>query len=337
MIWLTWRQFRTQAIVALAVLAAATLYLLITGMRMHHAYTTDLAACSRPQSRCGMVLGQFQQSYSSQQQLFQLFVVAAPALIGIFWGGPLIAGELERGTHRMAWNQSITPARWLAIKLAAVGLAAVATAGLLSLLLTWWASPLDTVSDDRFGAVTFATRGIVPLGYAAFAFALGTAFGLITRRVLPAMAVTLAVFIAVQVLFATQIRAQLLPSTTTTQAVNAALLSHAGGIGTGADPSGPVFLVTPGPPGAWIQSMTDLENSSDEEISATEVTNCLGGVQPNLSSIGGCLAPFHLHISYTFEPADDYWPLQWFETGIYLALAGLLAGACFWRIRHHRD
>ena len=42
----------------------------------------------------------------------------APALIGIFWGAPLIARELETGTYRLAWNQSVTRARWIAVKLA---------------------------------------------------------------------------------------------------------------------------------------------------------------------------------------------------------------------------
>ena len=40
-----------------------------------------------------------------------------PALIGAFWGAPLITREFEAGTFRLAWNQSVTRARWLAIKL----------------------------------------------------------------------------------------------------------------------------------------------------------------------------------------------------------------------------
>jgi hypothetical protein len=38
-----------------------------------------------------------------------------------------------------------------------------------------------------------------------------------------------------------------------------------------------------------------------------------------------------------YEPGSDYWPLQWYETGIYVGLAGLLFGACFWWIRRHHD
>jgi hypothetical protein len=332
MIWLTWRQFRAQAMVTVALLAAAALYITVTGLQMHHAFATDLAAC--PTCRRW---GPFQQTYNSRQQLLQLFVVAVPGLIGIFWGAPLVSAELERGTHRMMWNQSVTPARWLAVKLALPGLAALLTAGALSLLLTWWSSPLDRIADDRFSAMAFATRNIAPLGYAAFAFALGTVLGLLLRRTLPAMAATLAVFIALHIVFAAVLRPNLLPSTTVTMPINAATLSQVEGIGQGSDPGGPVQVFGPGPADAWILSATDLENGSGQAISGNEIGSCLNNPGQDITSIGNCLAPYKLHIDYTYQPAGHYWPLQWCETGIYLALAALLGGACFWRIRRHRD
>lgn len=47
--------------------------------------------------------------------------------------------------------------------------------------------------------------------------------------------------------------------------------------------------------------------------------------------------PFDLHVDITYEPPANYWPLQWYETGIFLALAGLLSGSCFWWIRRRQD
>jgi hypothetical protein len=38
----------------------------------------------------------------------------------------------------------------------------------------------------------------------------------------------------------------------------------------------------------------------------------------------------------TYQPASRYWPLQWLETGIFLALALVLAGCCFWRLGRRR-
>jgi ABC-type transport system involved in multi-copper enzyme maturation permease subunit len=336
MIWLAWRQFRFQATVTLAILAAATIYVVATGLQMHHDFAAGIAACPHPEIGCRFFLS-FKQGHDTQQQLLQNLVLVVPALIGIFWGAPLIAAELERGSHRMIWNQSVTPTRWLAVKFALLGLAALLTAGALSLLLTWWASPLDQRADDRFSSMAFATRDIVPLGYAAFAFALGTALGLFLRRTLPAMAVTIAVFIALQIVFAALLRPNLLPSTPVTMPIKATTMSQVQGIGTGPDPSGPVEIFGLGPKGAWIVSATNLEDNSGHEISSNQVGTCLNNQSLNLTGLGDCLAPYNLHIDYTYQPARNYWPLQWLETGIYLSLAALLGGACFWRIRRHRD
>ena len=72
-----------------------------------------------------------------------ILLYVTPGIIGVFWGAPLVTRELEAGTFRLAWNQGVTRTRWIAVKLAAVGLAAMAVSGLLSLAVTWWASPVD--------------------------------------------------------------------------------------------------------------------------------------------------------------------------------------------------
>jgi ABC-type transport system involved in multi-copper enzyme maturation permease subunit len=343
MIWLTWRQFRTQALVALAVLGAAAIYFVITGIQMRNSYNADLASCNQPtNNQCDLVLGELQASYNGASSVFQMLLIAAPGLIGIFWGAPLVAAEYERGTHQLAWNQSVTVNRWLAVKLAALGLAAVATAGLFSLLLTWWSSPLDRIGDsNRFDWNAFSTRNVVPLGYAAFTFALGALLGLLIRRVLPAMALTLAVFIGLQAVFAAQIRPNLLPLTTVSDPIDSTLVSQAQGIEIQGNPTGDrTFSIrVAGPPGAWIRSESDAVDSSGQRPSFKEVGQCFqpDGGFVDMTELGSCLAPYKLHIDVAYEPASNYWPLQWFETGIYLALAALFGGACFWRIRRVRN
>ena len=64
-------------------------------------------------------------------QFLNYVVVVVPALIRLFWGAPLVSRELETGAFRLAWTQSVTRTRWLAVKLAAAGLAAMAVAGLV--------------------------------------------------------------------------------------------------------------------------------------------------------------------------------------------------------------
>jgi hypothetical protein len=342
MIWLTWRQFRAQAIAAVALLAAVALYLLISGLSMHHTYTLDLAACT-PQSNCGFVLGHFQHDYQTAFNLTQLLVLATPALIGIFWGAPLIGRELETGTHQLAWNQSVTRTHWLTVKLVGIGAASIATAGLLSWLLTWWAGPLDHINGNRFGAATFATRDIAPFGYAAFAFALGTTAGLLLRRAIPAMAVTLAVFIGIQILVPNYVRPNLLPSTTVSYPINQS--TPASGVYTQGGGAAIYFAGLSVPSGAWVISSPPVENSSGGVVAASSHLNCFPAPSPGVTKSRGpdvqqvttCLASYDLHESVTYQPAGRYWALQWYETGIFLALAGLLSGSCFWWIRRRQN
>lgn len=344
MIWLAWRQFRTQAVTALVLLAAATIAFVITGTGMHHSYTVDLSTCGA-QNDCGDVLNGLRQNYDAAFNLTQLLVLLAPGLIGIFWGAPLIGRELESGTHQFVWNQSVTRTRWLAVKLAGVGAASVATAALLGYLLTWWAAPLDQINGDRFAAMTFSTRDIVPLGYAAFAFALGTTAGLLLRRTIPAMAVTLAVFIGIQILVPTTIRPNLLSSTTLTFPVNQATASQATGIYMSDGGSGIHLVGLPVPQGSWIISAPPMQNASGQAVSGRDHLDCFPAPAPGMGKGGGgkvdqivaCLAGYDLHETVTYQPAGHYWPLQWLETGIFLALTAALSGTCFWWIRRRQN
>ncbi|MEZ0108966.1 hypothetical protein ABH920_002976 [Catenulispora sp. EB89] len=347
MIWLTWRQFRAQALAGVAVLAAAAVYFVIAGGQLRHTYTADLASCA-PQSSCDSVLGQLQYHYDAAFNLTELLVIVAPALIGIFWGAPLIARELETGTDQLAWNQSMTRTRWLAFKVTGVGAASIAVAGVLSYLVTWWAGPLDHITGNRFAAMTFSSRDIVPLAYAAFAFALGVTAGLVLRRTIPAMAVTLAVFVGIQILVPAAIRPNLLPSTTTTFPINQTTTSQATGItGTAGNFH---FEGVGASPGAWVLSAPPVENSAGQVVFMDSYSSCFpgpgssphpapGATKANfdVSQIGACLADHDLHQSVTYQPGSHYWPLQWTETGIFLALTTALTGTCFWRIRRRQN
>src|SRR6202042_1827298 len=113
---------------------------------------------------CQNLAGSFEaelQSTATYQALYLISVVSilfAPAVIGLFWGAPLIARELETGTSALAWNQSVTRTRWLAVKLAAGGLAAMAVTEALSLMQTWWAAPISQAAADGSGAGVAQSR-----------------------------------------------------------------------------------------------------------------------------------------------------------------------------------
>ena len=234
MMWLTWRQFRWQAVTAAAVLAVLAIALGVTGFGLSTRF--DQAGLSACHSACSSLASNFIQDLRGTPYAALFFgcvvlMYLAPALMGIFWGAPLIAREFEAGTHRLAWNQSITRARWSAVKLGLIGLAAVGTAGLLSLMITWWAGPIDhalnlvggspSFGGTRISPVVFAARGVAPLGYAVFAFALGVTAGVLIRKTLPAMAITLVIFAAVQFLMPNFVRPHLIPPVQATAPFNA--------------------------------------------------------------------------------------------------------------------
>jgi hypothetical protein len=340
MIWLTWRQFRVQALTAAAALAAFAILLAVTGPRLASRYAASaITGCHGfgCQTAANTFLSQLQvtSAYPIVYLLGLALILVAPAITGIFWGAPLIARELETRTFTLAWNQSITRTRWLLVKLTLTGLAAMAVTEALSLPYAWWADPIRKAIDvggstslfsgARFSSLMFATHGITPIGYAAFAFTLGTTAGALIRRTVPAMAVTLAIFAAAQVVMPLWVRPHLIPPNRTITTIDSAQLDFGNLTAT----------VVPGQPGAWILSSGAI-NHAGQTVSNLPVA-CQAAVQGlKPASPSQCLETQGFREAITYEPASRYWPLQWIETGIFMALALALAGFCFWRLGRRR-
>jgi hypothetical protein len=340
MIWLTWRQFRVQALTAAAALAAFAILLAATGPHLASLYAASaITACHGGSCVTAPVAFLNRLQATSPYPVVYLLgiglILVAPAIIGIFWGAPLIARELETRTFTLAWNQSITRTRWLVVKLALTGLAAMAVTEALSLMYAWWADPIDKAtglgastsvfSGGRFSSLIFATHGITPLGYAAFAFALGTAVGALIRRTVPAMAVTLAIFAAAQIAMPLGVRPHLIPPDRTIATIESVDLDFGSLTAT----------VVPGRPGAWILS-SGAVNAAGQPVSNLPAAcqAAFSGTKP--SSPGTCMESRGIRETITYEPASRYWPLQGIETGIFGALALALAGFCFWRLGRRR-
>jgi hypothetical protein len=343
MTWLTWRQFRPQAVTAAAALAAFAVLLAITGPHLASLYAASGITSCHGQN-CGQVASNFlsRVSATSVEPVVYMLgiagIVLAPAVIGIFWGAPLIARELETGTFRLAWTQSITRVRWLAVKLALTGLAAMAVTEALSLMQAWWAAPIGEAARlavrssfplgmGPFSLLAFDARGITPLGYAAFAFALGVTAGVLLRRTVPAMAVTLAIFAAVQVAIPLGIRPHFFPPDHTTAA-----MSSFSSLGTQISPSTFAFTVAflPSQPGAWIISSGAVD-AAGQPVSIIPAA-CVASGANGSSAFGPCMSRQGIRVGITYQPTSRYWAIQWTETAIYLALALALAGFCFWRL-----
>ena len=109
----------------------------------------------------------------------------------------------------------------------------------------------------------FPTHGITPLGYAAFGFALGVTAGLLVRRAIPAMAITLAIFAAAQLITPLWIRPNLFPTSQTVATIAAA----GANVTLKANPRlAFTATVVPGQPGAWIISSEGV-NAAGQPVS----------------------------------------------------------------------
>lgn len=159
-----------------------------------------LASCqdNNVGSACGDALNSFTQSFFGMSVTVRYVLAALPALLGVFVAAPVIAREVEQGTHMFIWTQSITRTRWFTIKAVLLGSVTLVAAATLAATITWWHRPLDAIYSD--GPWTFFdVMGPVPVAYAIFALALGLAAGTVIPRTVPAMATTLLVFVATRV------------------------------------------------------------------------------------------------------------------------------------------
>ena len=292
MTWLIWRQHRVQVAIAALLLAAFAVPMWITGQRL----ADQLTAC-----RSGVTCGGIFRGYQGFNTLVDLTIIV-PLLIGVFWGATIVGRELESGTATLVWTQSVTRRRWLISKLGTLFGFTVLCAGAVTGLVTWWSNTHNAVVESRFVGLQFDIQGIVPVGYALFASALGLAAGVLWRRALPAMAATVGGFIAVRLVVELWARPHY-----RAPVVRYLSFAKADGIPAGAyGISSEVTLhghVVSGPMPAPARCVA--------ATSRTEMNDCM-------HRLGYA-------IRATYQPAGRFWTYQWIEFGIFAALATVLA------------
>jgi hypothetical protein len=303
MTWVGWRQQRTETLIAAAMLAAIAAVLVPTGLQMISAYHHDgIAGCLAHQNSrfCGGVVGSFTQRFEQTGNMVS-WLTLAPGLIGALLAAPFVF-DLENGTYRLMWTQSISRRQWVRGKLAlAVGATLVATLA-LTLLLTWWRAPLVRISGRMDNGV-FDLEGIVPLAYALFALGLALAVGAVWRRAVPALVVAFAGYFAVRVFVDTTVRQHLIAPVAKTFRDNGApdpVLNH-----------------------AWV-----IDQYPSDRFGHA-VASSVGPCGP------GCrVATPSDYIHAVFHPASHFWPLQGIEGALFGGVGlALLAFAAWWTLR----
>ena len=358
MIRVTLRQLRSEAIVALVVLVAMAIVLAVTGVHLADVNEAFLSTCQAARD-CGSAPNPALNLSRPLQVALPFLVTVAPALIGLFVGAPLIARELESGTYRLAWTQSVTRRRWLAVKLGLVGLAAMTCGGVLTSMADWWASPLDAANQNRFDLANFGIHGVAPIGYAAFAFALGATAGVLLRRTVPAMAVTLVGFAGARLAVTFWVRGHL-----ASPLRRSLPLMVSGGVGFGVQqPQDTVSLTAPtvNVPNGWVYSTAVVNKAGAAPTSTYLLHACpfleaivksgpggapaavrFGGSGHAVTARGPAAGGFQsclnklsatVHTVVTYQPGSRFWPFQLAEMGIFLAAALALCGLTYWWLR----
>jgi hypothetical protein len=325
MTWLVWRQYRAQAAIASVLLAAAAAVILADGFQIASRWHSVLVTCAG-HSGCLQQQGPLVNGVVSDLPYLDLIV---PAVLGMLWGAPLVAHELESRTTDFAWAQSVTRTRWLAVKAGWLLLAATACGGALAALTTWWSGPVNALSASAFAPGQFDTQGIVPVGYAVFAMALGIAAGTAARRTLPAIAVVLGGFTGLRLVISDLLRPHYLTAVTTYYNVTGSFT-----------PPGQAWVLNQGAVSrtglavrtGWGELYPALPASCQRLLDAGPPTKSGSG----MPAVFSCMQAHGWRGFATYQPASRYWPFQGIETGIYLLLAAALITVTF-RIVRRRD
>ena len=195
MLWVTWRQHRGLLTSVVGAFIVAVAAMLAYGLRIHHDYAI-LSGC-RPAASpgCQGLANYFNSTDWHLGNYLQVAVLAAPVLLSMFAGPPVVARDLENSTYRYAWTQGIGRVRWTVAKIAILGAAVTIAALVICQLFAWFFAPFLTTEKLTVQTPSvFVTQGVCYAAWTLTAFCLGAFFGTLVRRVLPAMALTPVVY-----------------------------------------------------------------------------------------------------------------------------------------------
>jgi hypothetical protein len=294
-------------------------YLIVRGHQMRNAFDGAQACTPQSGAACRFAWDSFQNSYGNVGFLGGALVFV-PGVLGAFAGAPLLARELETGTFRFAWTQGVGRMRWLLALLVpgVLGIAAVGAA--FGVLVAWYEQPLIGYRDiQRLHPTVFAITGVAVVGWTLLAYALGVLAGLLTSRVLPALAATLGVWTGLAFLASDLRRYHYLTP-----------------------------LVTSSP------QLTDGDQQvglywthGGVRVTDAQINQVLQSIGVQISDSGNVAAkpggdpsdPFQYLVQHgftqwtSFQPNSRYWPFQLIEFSWLAVLSLLLLGATVWLVR----
>ena len=319
--WVAWRQHRLALAGVVVVLGGVSLFMLVNGLAMHHAYTSlGLNTCGKLDSPvCQGRLAIFQQDYSSWGDHLPHLLTFLPGMIGVFVGGPLVARELESGTFRFAWTQGRSRVQWVVTKLLLLGVVLAALPLAFSALFTWWYGPFDAIAGRMAPYGAYEVSGLIFAARTLFGFTLGALLGLLIRRTVPAMAATGAAWVAVVLSSLVYLRPLIRQPITVLGSMAKGPSSGSGNVPFNADVVG-----------HWIQDAAG-QHVSDQQLFGQASAAYSG--YPTPQQYDAYLAHHHYSQWVSYRPNNWFWHFQILEASGYAVFAVLLAVATVLLIR----
>jgi hypothetical protein len=319
MTWLTWRLHRTEAAIGVALFAGLIVIMLLAARSVDAAYDAarDQGCFDNGQ---GILCSERLADYyvrSSRWDNLTVLLHGVPLAVAALLTIPTLQ-ELGRGTHRLAWTQSISRRRW---SLTRIGFAA----GVATLVAVAWAAAAadwrSSILRDEgrsFGQNAFELSPTVLIGYALYAVALALAAAVAIRRLIPVLALIAVGFIGTRVLTTFVLRPRYRDPIDETVAA--------------ASDTGPFTAWED----RWVVDESWL-TSTGERLSWERVNRlCTSGIsdQDFEAHYQRCLVDNGLQYFRAYHPSDRVGQFQLIEAALYLgAAAGLFALAYWWLTR----
>jgi hypothetical protein len=328
MTWLAWRTQRLQLLLGTAAVLGFGVWMVVQGLHEQRLWSCLLQHIhpAGSHSYCSSAWRAY--NFTHWNTFFVGMFYALPGLLGLLVGAPLVAREIEHGTNRVVWAQTITRTRWLAVKLLVAGLVVAAIAGAIVPVQSWWNGAVHY--GLRIDPPSFDITGYVIVGYTLMAFMLGVALGALLRRTGWAVLLGLPLFAAFRLLVRSQIRAHLAPVSTANilpygyQAPYSGWDLHSGFV--------PVGRMSPAPGQSW-QAGDPTYFNCIAKLGGNQFTGLSSTYQSDAKL---CMASHKIHLVVQYQPSNHFWVLQSAETAIFIAVAVMLTAVTVLAVRRWR-
>jgi hypothetical protein len=203
-IWLTYKQHRFETIAVTALCLGVAIAALVETFHVNSVGLPPGCSIERGITYNGTAMsasaacqGGFDRFYplvsSAEVSIIHILMVLLPFVVGIAFGAPLVAKELEEGTAPLSWALSGSRGRWLLGKVLASVLLIVPlllAAGLAADVLQGALSP---GTDAHASLESYADRGVMVVAWGLVALFVAVALSALLGRTLPAVLVAVVV------------------------------------------------------------------------------------------------------------------------------------------------